>query len=132
MDNVDNLSTFSVDKLHGMAGNVDSVDKLSTSDVDKRYITACFVDNVENLSTRHVDNFCSYVSVVESVEKLSTILVDKYKSGKKKKNAPSYPQYLWITRWKNVQKSTSRSPGSLSRSCSCNYQIQWLPDMFLC
>ena len=85
MDNVENLSTLNVDKLHGMVCNVESVEKLSTFYVNNKCITACFVDNVEKLSTFGVDNFCSFVYHVESVEKLSTTLVDKCKSGKKEK-----------------------------------------------
>ena len=63
---------------------VESVENLFTNPVDKSDITACFV---------------------EQVDKLSTIVVDNWNLRRNEKKPPGYPQKMWITWWKIVQKS---------------------------
>ena len=86
MENVENLSTISVDKSEIAACFVESVEKLSPNNVDNPYFTVWLVDNVDNLFTDSLDKSEIATCFVESVEKLSTFVVDKWKQGKKRKN----------------------------------------------
>jgi len=79
VENVENLSTISVDKSEIAACFVESVEKLPPNNVDNSYFTVWLVDNVDNLFTNSLDKSEIAACFVESVEKLSTFVVDKWK-----------------------------------------------------
>jgi len=78
------------------------VEKLSTEIVENNHVSGRIVESVEKLSPLFVDNFMEAISQVQTVEKLSTEIVDKSMAIKICCMKTSYPQSLWITRWKNV------------------------------